>query len=126
MVVKFTVLGRIPSKSNFRYSAKSAKSRLAWRAIKDYEHTVGLAAMTAGAKFGRKPQPIALQVTLVNQTLDIDNALKVALDGMKNVVVPDDSPHWIPDVRVLWEKTKDGEPRVRYNIRYLKCPEDQA
>lgn len=117
--VTFEVWGAVPSKANFRYSSRSKESRDGWRKIKNYEHTVGNAALAAGARYGRHPIPIALTVTVINQRCDIDNALKCPVDGLKEVVIPDDTPEWLPDIRVLYEGTDDGEPRVRYTIRYL-------
>jgi hypothetical protein len=46
--------------------------------------------------------------------------LKCPVDGLKGVVVPDDNQEWIPDIRILRERSADGEPRVRYRIRYLE------
>lgn len=118
-VVEFEVWGKVPSKSNFRYSASSEKSKRAWQRIKSYEATIGHAAMAAGAKCGRDPKPIVLTVMLINQTLDLDNAMKAPIDGIKGVVIPDDSPEWIPRINIIQERTDDGEPKVRYHIRYL-------
>jgi Holliday junction resolvase RusA-like endonuclease len=124
--IEFEVWGKVPSKSNFRWSPGDPKSRQRWREIKNYESTVGNAAMAAGARYGRIPKAVALEVTVVNQRLDLDNCLKCPVDGIKGVVIPDDTPRWIPDIRILHEKTPDGEPRVRYRIRYLGCREEAA
>jgi Holliday junction resolvase RusA-like endonuclease len=119
-VIEFEVWGKVPSKSNFRWSPGNPKSRQRWREIKSYEATVGNAAMSAGARYGRVPRAVALEVTVVNQRLDLDNSLKCPVDGLKGVVVPDDNQEWIPDIRILRERSADGEPKVRYRIRYLE------
>ncbi len=115
MSVSFTVPGRCVSKSNFRYS-RSEKSRREWSRIKSYEQDVGLSAIAAGARkyVGR---PTHINMLLVNQTLDVDNACKAAVDALKNVAFPDDNPKFLKSVRVAYEED-DGPVRCEFRISW--------
>lgn len=117
MSISFTVPGRVPSKSNFRYSP-TEKSRRAWQRIVQYQQEVGMAALAAGGKWPRHGRSRArLKVLLVNQRVDLDNALKAPIDGLKGVVFPDDSPEFLGAVQVCWTKD-DGPARVEYRIEW--------
>ena len=56
-----------------------------------------------------------VQMLLVNQKLDIDNACKAAIDSLKNVAYPDDNPKFLRSVRVAIEED-DGPVRTEFRI----------
>jgi hypothetical protein len=117
-VIRFEVPGVVPSKSNYRFS-RTRKGLEGWRRIKNYEAEVGKSAMVAGARYRQQPLPISLTVMLVNQPVDLDNALKCPIDGLKGVVIPNDTPEWIPELHIHFENG-GGEPSMKYEIRYLE------
>jgi Holliday junction resolvase RusA-like endonuclease len=119
-MISFTVPGRVPSKANFRWS-NSARARQAWKQIKDYEHQVGLAALAAGALGVRSKLKTSakarVKVLLVNQKVDLDNALKSPIDGLKGVCLEDDSPKYLEAIQVCWAED-DGPARAEYQVEY--------
>ena len=56
-----------------------------------------------------------VNMLLINQRLDIDNACKAAIDGLKNVCYPDDSPEFLRSVRVAYEED-DGPVRTEFRV----------
>jgi Holliday junction resolvase RusA-like endonuclease len=114
MMVSFTVPGRVPSKSNYRHSAKQMAQ---WQRIKSYEQEVGLSAICAGARSHLGSGPARVKVLLVNQRLDLDNALKCPIDGLKGVAFVDDSPEHLEAVQVCQAKD-DGPVRAEYRISW--------
>lgn len=116
--VAFSVPGAVPSKSNYR-KANTKASRELWKRIKKYESEVGQAAMAAGARRHMGRGKVELVVVLVNQALDLDNALKCPIDGLKHVAFEDDSPEHLDRVMVLWRQDAgDPRPRVEYRIEW--------
>jgi len=113
--ISFVVPGKAVSKSNFRYS-RSEKSRREWSRILSYQNDVGLSAIAAGARrfMGKRAH---VNMLLVNQRLDVDNAAKACIDGLKNVAFPDDNPKFLRSVRVAYEED-DGEVRTEFRIRW--------
>ncbi len=118
-VVRFSVPGALPSKSNYRFSPHSSASRDRWKRIKSYENDIGWAAVAAGAK-ANPPRPFTLRMVLCSQRCDPDNAAKVALDGLKGVAVADDAGRWLKRLDIHWAEQKTVEPFVLYEIRYLE------
>ncbi len=118
MNVSFTVPGRVPSKSNFRF-ANNPKARSEWQRILQYQQEVGMEAMAAGTKTqaNLSKSKARVKVLLVNQDIDIDNGLKVILDGLKNVAFVDDSPKYLEAVQVCWAED-DGPVRAEYRIEW--------
>lgn len=114
--IGFIVPGRVPSKSNFRWS-NTAKCRALWKRILDYQQEVGLSALAAGAKKHMGKGKVRLKVLLVNQVCDLDNALKCPIDGLKNVAFADDSPEFIEAVQVCWTED-DGPVRTEFRISW--------
>ncbi len=114
--ISFVVPGRVPSKSNFRWSRKP-DARLRWQAIVQYEQEVGMAAMAAGARKHASTGPARVKVLLVNQRLDLDNALKCPIDGLKGVAFVDDSPEHLEAVQVA-QARDDGPARAEYRIEW--------
>lgn len=119
MSISFTVPGKTPSKSNFRWSAKDPKARQKWATLKQYEQLVGLSALAAGCKknhvweLGRAD----VKITLVSQRLDVDNAAKVFLDGLRGVAFVDDSPKYVRSVTVAYSDEL-GAPEVYCRISW--------
>lgn len=111
----FTVPGRAVSKSNYRFS-RSEKSRREWARILQYQNDVGLSALAAGAK-KHMGKPAHIKMLLVNQRLDVDNAAKAAVDGLKNVAFPDDNPKFLRSVLVAFSED-DGPIRTEFRIAW--------
>ena len=115
------VPGKVPPKSNYRKDSSKA-SRDLWKRILRYEKDVGEAAVTAGARRHMGRGKASVHVVLVNQTLDLDNALKAPIDGLKNVAFEDDSPEHMDRVVVEWREDKDHpRPRAVYTIEWKEC-----
>ncbi len=110
MNVSFTVPGRVPSKSNFRF-ANNPKAKAAWQRILQYQQEVGMEAMAAGAKKHMGKGKARVKVLLINQKVDLDNALKAPIDGLKHVAFVDDSGEYLDAVQVCWVED-DGPVRL--------------
>ena len=113
--VAFTVPGRVPSKSNFRRGGKGWRDR--WARIVAYEQEVGLSAICAGARQHMGSGPARVKVLLVNQRLDLDNALKCPIDGLKSVAFVDDSPEHLQAIQVS-QATDDGPVRAEFRVEW--------
>lgn len=116
MSVSFTVPGPVPSKSNHRFS-NTPEARAQWQRILQYQQDVGMSAMAAGARKHLGNGKARVKVLLVNQNLDLDNALKVGIDGLKNVAFPDDSGEFLDQVQVVWAED-DGPVRAEYRLEW--------
>ncbi len=114
--VSFTVPGRVPSKSNYRF-ANTDKAREQWRRILQYQQDVGMSALAAGAKKHLGKGKARVKVLLINQKCDLDNALKCPIDGLKNVAFYDDSGEYLDAVQVCWAED-DGPVRAEYRIEW--------
>ena len=114
-VVRFSVKGDAPSKSNFRRSGKNWRQR--WKRIKDYEAVVGWEAKAAGASV-RPDCQVHVELTSFGLGNDVDNLFKSGLDSLQEVAFPDDSPKNVPDVRVMWRPDDGKGKRVEYVLRY--------
>lgn len=116
MSVTFTVPGKVPSKANFRH-ANTARAKAQWKRILDYQAEVGMSALAAGSRKHLGKGKARVKVLLVNQSCDLDNALKCPIDGLKNVAFPDDSGKYLGGVHVSWAED-DGPPRAEYRIEW--------
>ena len=115
-VVRFSVAGAVPSKSNYRWS-NSAKGRAGWKRIKDYETLVGWEAKAAGCKIAG---PVELRLTICGGATDLDNGLKAPVDGLKGVAYQDDSQAFLGRIEVLREDAE--KPRLDFEVRYVGRP----
>ncbi len=117
--ISFTVPGHVPSKANFRWS-NTDKARREWRRILAYQQEVGLSALAAGVRQAKREagkRKARVKVLLVNQHIDLDNALKCPIDGLKKVAFDDDSGKYLDAVQVCWEED-DGPVRAEYRIEW--------
>lgn len=114
--VSFTVPGRVPVKSNYRFTPDK-KGREGWQRILSYQQEVGLSAIAAGAKKHMGSGKARVKVLLVNQVCDLDNALKSPIDGLKGVAFVDDSSKHLEAIQVC-QMTDDGPVRAEYRIEW--------
>lgn len=87
---RFEVPGRCPSKANHRYDPHDSSK---WTRISKYQHEVGIEALRAGAgplrrKYGKNS--VRVEVVLIGQRLDLDNARKVLHDSLQGVAFEND------------------------------------
>ena len=98
-ILQFRVNGVMPSLENYRKRAgeRRAESNQQWVRILAFKELVGWMARQAARPgqlkrlYGR---PVSVEVLLCGQRVDLDNC-KALIDGMKEIVFPDDSQQYL-------------------------------
>jgi Holliday junction resolvase RusA-like endonuclease len=90
--IRFTILGKAPSKGNYRWKNDEA-GRRRWKRIKDFEELVAQLAMAKGAQRLRKgfrDEDVRVLVTCYNQDGDSDGIGKGVWDALEGVCYEND------------------------------------